>query len=63
MSDFETYEHQDFIIELSDIDTTAWRCVRTHPQRLLNNEIKKLPPGVPFIKELLTNASKYVPWK
>ncbi|XP_031639507.1 uncharacterized protein LOC116351524 [Contarinia nasturtii] len=63
MLDFEGHNYQDYIIELSDIDSTEWRNVRTNPRRVLNEEIKTVPRGIPFIKELLTNDSKYVPWK
>ncbi|XP_055308896.1 uncharacterized protein LOC129572816 [Sitodiplosis mosellana] len=63
MLDFKTESYQDYIIELSDIDSTEWRNVRTNPRRVLNEEIKSLPKGVAFIKELLTNDRKYVPWK
>lgn len=55
--------YQEFIIQLSDIDTTDWLNVRTNPRRTLNEEIKNLPKGIPFIKELLENRSKYVPWQ
>lgn len=63
MVDFEKYNYQDYIIELSDIDSTEWRNVRTNPSRVLNEQIKSVPNGVEFIKELLTKDSKYVPWK
>lgn len=63
MFDFTNYKAQDFIIKLDDIDTTDWRNVLTNPRRQLNEEIKKLPNGVAFIEELLTNCSKYVPWQ
>lgn len=63
MLDFATETYQDYIIELNDIDSTEWRNVRTNPRRVLNEEIKSLPKGVAFIKELLTNDAKYVPWK
>lgn len=63
MLDFERHNYQDYIIELSNIDSTEWRNVRTNPPRVLNEEIKSLPKGVKFIEELLTNDTKYVPWK
>lgn len=63
MLDFKRQEYQEYIIELSDIDSTDWRCVRTNPQRVLNETIKSLPKGMAFIKELLTADSKYVPWQ
>lgn len=63
MLDFENQCYQEFIIELCDIDTTEWHNVRTNPRRILNEEIKSLMKGIPFIQELLSNCSKYVPWK
>lgn len=63
MLDFETQSYQEYIIELRDIDSTEWRNVRTNPRRVLNEEIKSLPKGMAFIKELLKNDRKYVPWK
>lgn len=63
MLDFKNYNYQDYIIELSDIDCTEWQNVRTNPRRVLNECIKSLPFGMPFIKELLTNDTKYIPWQ
>lgn len=63
MIDFENTIYQDFIIELSDIDSTNWRNVRTNPHRTLNEDVKSLPKGIPFIEELLANSSEYVPWQ
>lgn len=63
MLDFEGHNYQDYIIKLNDIDSTEWRNVQTNPQRVLNEEIKTLPKGIPFIKELLINDSRYIPLK
>lgn len=63
MLDFTNERYQDYIIELSDIDTTDWRNVRTNPRRVLNEQIKSLPKGMEFIKELIANDQKYVPWE
>lgn len=63
MVDLKNHLYQEYIIELSDIDTTDWHNVRSNPRRTLNEEIKNLPKGIPFIKELLENSKKYVPWQ
>lgn len=63
MLNFKQHIYQDYIIELNDVDSTEWRNVRTNPRRVLNEEIKNLPKGMAFIKEFLTNDSKYVPWE
>lgn len=64
MLDFAAQNHQDYIIELNNgIESTDWRNVRTNPRRVLNEEIKSLSKGTAFIRELLSNDEKYVPWK
>lgn len=52
---------QDYIIDLNGIDTTTWRDVCTKPQRLLNESVKALPKGLPFITQFVANDHEYVP--
>lgn len=54
-------EFQDYIIELNGIDTTDWHDVRTKPHRVLNEAVKALPKGMPFIEEFVANDKQYVP--
>lgn len=54
-------EFQDYIIELNGIDTTDWHDVRTKPHRVLNEEVKTLQKGMPFIEQFLANDKMYVP--
>lgn len=63
MVDYVNQRIQEFIIEIVDIDSTEWRNVRTNPRRTLNPKIKNLPTGVPFIVEVLSNSSKYIPYE
>lgn len=58
--DRATLSKFEFIINLTDVDATGWRDVRTLPRRALRDEVKTLPTGIEFIKEFLGNHKAYV---
>lgn len=50
----------EYIINLTDIDATEWRDVRTSPYRALRDEVKNIAQGIGFIEDFLKNGKNYI---
>lgn len=61
MIDTVNRRFQQYVIEIHGIDTTGSDDVRTKPRRLLNDDVRALPKGLPFIEQFLSNDKAYVP--
>lgn len=61
LSDYAQLYSQEYIIELTDIDSTGPNNVRTNPFRSHHSDINAVPRGVNFIQAFVSNALKFMP--